>query len=79
MFENLQVGDIKGGLGRFRLTAALDVLHDAAQDLGGFQILLGIMQDIERRSEAAPAEAISDAADEKLIEQLKVRLQDDKG
>ncbi len=54
------------------------VNRSAQADLKATQILLGIMQDIERRSEAEPAEATFDAADEKVIEQLKVRLQDDK-
>jgi hypothetical protein len=43
------------------------------------QMPLGTMQDIERRNEAEPVEATFDAADKKVIEQLKVRLQDDKG
>jgi Family of unknown function (DUF5681) len=54
------------------------VNRSAQADLKATQILLGIMQDIERRSEAEPAEATFDAADKKVIEQLKVRLQDDK-
>jgi hypothetical protein len=37
------------------------------------------MQDIERRSETDPTETTFDSADEKVLEQLKARLQDDKG
>ena len=51
----------------------------AQADLKAMQMLLAIMQDIEHRSEAEPAETTVDAADEKVIEQLKVRLQDDNG
>ena len=50
------------------------VNRSAQADLKATQILLGIMQDIERRSEAEPVETGFDAADEKVIEQLKVRL-----
>jgi hypothetical protein len=39
---------------------------------------LGIVQDIERHGDAAPAETTFDWADEKVIEQLKARLNSDK-
>ena len=55
------------------------VNRSAQGDLKAMQMLLGTMQNIEHRDEAEPAEATFDAADEKVIEQLKVRLQDDKG
>ena len=36
-------------------------------------MLLAIMQDIEHRSEAEPAETTFDAADEKVLEQLRAQ------
>lgn len=50
------------------------VNRSAQADLKATQILFGIMQDIERRSEAEPAETTFDAADEKVLKQLKARL-----
>jgi hypothetical protein len=55
------------------------VNRSAQGDLKAMQMLLGTMQDIERRGEAEPAEATFDAADEKVIEQLRARLHRDKG
>jgi hypothetical protein len=55
------------------------VNRSAQADLKATQIPLGIMQDIERRSETDPTETTFDSADEKVLEQLKARLQDDKG
>ena len=54
------------------------VNRSAQADLKATQILLTVMQDIERRSEPAPAEADFDAADEKVIEQLKTLWRDGK-
>jgi Family of unknown function (DUF5681) len=54
------------------------VNRSAQGDLKAMQMLLGTMQDIEHRSEADPTDIIFDASNEKVIEQLKVRLQDDK-
>ena len=42
-------------------------------DLKAMQMLLGAMQDIERREEASP-ETTFNAADEKVLAQLKARL-----
>lgn len=54
--------------------------RSAQGDLKAIQILLGIIQDIERRSEAEPAETTSfSAADEKVIEQLRARFSKGKG
>jgi hypothetical protein len=53
------------------------VNRSAQADLKATQILLGIVQDIERHSEAEPLETTFDATDEKVIEQLKARLNDD--
>jgi hypothetical protein len=41
LLDDLLVGSIEGGLGRFRLTASLDVLHGAKQHLHGFEVALG--------------------------------------
>ena len=54
------------------------VNRSAQADLKATQILLAIMQDIERRSETTPAEADFDAADQKVIEQLKTLWRDHK-
>jgi Family of unknown function (DUF5681) len=48
--------------------------RSAQGDLKAMQMLLAIMQDIEHRSEAEPTETTFGAADEKVIEQLKVWL-----
>lgn len=50
------------------------VNRSAQADLKATQILLGIIQDIERRNETELAETTFDAADEKVLEQLKARL-----
>ena len=50
------------------------VNRSAQGDLKALQMLLGIMQDIEQRSAAAAVEPTFDAADEKVLEQLKSRL-----
>ena len=50
--------------------------RSAQADLKATQILLPVMQDVERRSETAPAEADFDAADQKVIEQLKTLWRD---
>jgi Family of unknown function (DUF5681) len=55
------------------------VNRSAQGDLKAMQMLLGTMQDIERRHGADPTEITFDSADKKVLEQLKVRLQDDKG
>jgi hypothetical protein len=52
------------------------VNRSAQADLKATQILLAIVQDIERRRETQPGETVFDAADEKVLEQLKVRLRD---
>ena len=52
------------------------VNRSAQADLKATQILLPVMQDVERRSETAPAEADFDAADQKVIEQLKTLWRD---
>lgn len=52
------------------------VNRSAQGDLKAMQMLLSTMQDIERRSEAEPTEPTFDAADEKVLEQLKARLHD---
>ena len=54
------------------------VNRSAQADLKATQILLAVMQDVERRSEPAPAEADFDAADQKVIEQLIARWRDGK-
>jgi hypothetical protein len=41
---------------------------------GRRRMLLAIMHQIERRSEADPAETTFDAADEKVLDQLNARL-----
>jgi hypothetical protein len=41
LFEDLLVGGSEGGHGGFRLAAALALLNDSEQDLGGLQIGLG--------------------------------------
>jgi Family of unknown function (DUF5681) len=51
------------------------VNRSAQADLKATQILLGIMQEIERRSEAGADEPTFDSADEKVIEQLRARFQ----
>jgi Family of unknown function (DUF5681) len=51
------------------------VNRSAQGDLKAMQMLLGTMQDIERRHEADPTETTFDSADEKVIEQLRARLQ----
>lgn len=52
------------------------LLNRSAQaDLKATQILLGIMQGIEHRSEAGADEPTFDSADEKILEQLRARLQ----
>lgn len=48
--------------------------RSAQGDLRAIQMLLAIMQDIERRDEAGAVETTFDAADEKVLEQLKPRL-----
>ncbi len=50
------------------------VNRSAQGDLKALQMLLGIMQQIEQRSAAAAVEPTFDAADEKVLEQLKSRL-----
>lgn len=50
------------------------VNRSAQADLKATQILLGIVQEIERRSATEPADTAFDAADEKVIEQLTARL-----
>ena len=55
------------------------VNRSAQADLKATQILLGIIQEIERRSEAEPAVTTFDAGDEKVIEQLTARLSSSKG
>jgi Family of unknown function (DUF5681) len=52
------------------------VNRSAQADLKATQILLGIIQEIERRSEMGPVVTTFDAADEKVIEQLRARLHD---
>ena len=54
------------------------VNRSAQADLKATQILLAVMQDVERRSETTPAEADFDAADQKVIEQLIARWRDGK-
>ena len=50
--------------------------RSAQGDLKATQMLLGVMQEIERRHEATePTEPTLDSGDEKVIEQLKARLQ----
>jgi hypothetical protein len=50
--------------------------RSAGGDLKAMQTLLRIMQEIERRHEATePTEPTLDSGDEKVIEQLKARLQ----
>jgi Family of unknown function (DUF5681) len=53
--------------------------RSAQGDLKAMQMLLAIMQDIEHRSEAEPAETTFDGADEKVLEQLKARLANGSG
>ena len=49
--------------------------RSAQGDLKALQMLLAIMQEIERRRETTePGETTFDAADEKVLEQLKTRL-----
>ena len=55
------------------------VNRSAQADLKATQILLAIVQESERRSEAEPAVTTFDAADEKVIEQLTARLSSSKG
>ena len=55
------------------------VNRSAQADLKATQILLAIVQEIERRSEAEPAETTFAAADEKVLEQLTARLSSSKG
>jgi hypothetical protein len=56
------------------------VNRSAQADLKATQILLGIVQEIERRCEAEPAVTTFDAADEKVLEQLTARFSSsDKG
>ena len=50
------------------------VNRSAQADLKATQILLAIVQESERRSEAEPAETTFAAADEKVIEQLTARF-----
>jgi Family of unknown function (DUF5681) len=52
------------------------VNRSANADLRAMKILLDVIQDIERRTESTPSETSSfGPADEKVIEQLKARLQ----
>jgi hypothetical protein len=51
------------------------VNRSATADLKATQILLTILQNIERRTEPASAETFFGPSDEKVIEQLKARLQ----
>jgi hypothetical protein len=55
------------------------VNRSAQADLKATQILLGSVQEIERRSEAEPAVTTFDATDEKVLEQLTARLSSTKG
>ena len=55
------------------------VNRSAQADLKATQILLAIVQEIERRSEAEPAETTFAAADEKVLEQLTARFSTSKG
>jgi Family of unknown function (DUF5681) len=55
------------------------VNRSAQADLKATQILLGIVQEIERRSEAEPAVTTFAAADEKVLEQLTARFSSRKG
>jgi hypothetical protein len=49
--------------------------RSAQGELKATQILLGVMQDIERHSAAEPAETAFDAADQLVLDQLRARLQ----
>lgn len=49
--------------------------HDSRRWITG---PFGIVQDVERHGDAAPAETTFHWADEKVIEQLKARLNSDK-
>jgi Family of unknown function (DUF5681) len=51
------------------------VNRSASADLMATQILLTILQDIERRAEPSAVETSFGPEDEKVIEQLKARLQ----
>jgi Family of unknown function (DUF5681) len=67
----------RGKISKRRAIVTQLVNRSAQADLKATQILLAIVQDIERRREMEPNETIFDAADEKILEQLKARLRDE--